>query len=628
MSNPGITNLKAYWRLDEVSGFRYDEVDGVGVLKLTDNNGVGWAHGETRSIFSGGCADFVGSNSESLSHADLFQLRAVADEPMTWGMWIKPHAVTVLSVIFGKWETTAGGREYQCYLNGANSKIVFSVRNAADTTTYYVTADTFGALTNGNWYFLVCYFDPVSNTVGVGVNDVFDTAAGPSDGIRIGTTDFYVGTNEDQTTWHDGLVDELFFYNQRLLTSEERAWLYNYGWGRRYEDISLSPPPTIAINTEVAIPLVHVFNSDLEEIGLIEDYYSLNWAERYNTLGDFELELPIDYEDSFLLDFGNFLYINTSDKLMVVEEKKPEISTDKASLLIRGRSAESILERRILNSLVTYDGSAELLAYILVHDNIRSPTDTNREIALFDTADPAVWPPAMLSSEPISEQFDSENVYEIIELLCKTADLGFKIVVKDLASSDSELYFYTYGGVDRSSGQSENDLVIFSDVYDNVLKSSYVLTSSFYSSEEDKRNVTLVVTEIIPGDPDEAPVTQKNYVWIEGSEPVGLDRFEGRLDTTIDKDIDDDDIDDLTAAQILAIIQTRGAEVIRESPPVGLLEGDFETRGIFIYGVDFFMGDLVQCVMHGQDVKARVVEIVRSYTTEGEKVYMAFNFLV
>jgi hypothetical protein len=157
-----------------------------------------------------------------------------------------------------------------------------------------------------------------------------------------------------------------------------------------------------------------------------------------------------------------------------------------------------------------------------------------------------------------------------------------------------------------------------------------VITSSFYSSELEKINCPLVLTD------DAVAALQKNFVWINGNdqnptggtEPTGQDRFEGVLDTTIDRDSDGDDIDDLSDAQILAIIQSRGEDVIRENTPVGIFEGDFDTRGIFVYGEDFFMGDIIQCIIHGQEVAARVIELVRSYSVEGEKVYIAFDFLV
>lgn len=609
MSNPGVDGIRGYWKLNEETGVRNDE--GFQNLDLVDNNTVGYDSGH--QIFTGNSADFIAGNSESLSNADAFNYLRPGNNYFAAGLWIKPHVVGTFSTLLAKWDDPSN-KEYAIQLDGGN-KVRFVVNDGSSN--YIVTASTFGNLSNNVWYFVTAYFDPDTNVIGIGVNDVWNTVAGPTAGIDLTAADFYLGTTADLTNYYDGLMDEVFVYiinSPPYITTANWTWLYNYGHGRRWEDIDEEPSPTVTVETGSVIPLIHVFDRDLEEIGIIEDYYSLNWAERYNSVGDFELELPIEYATSPLLTFGNFLYIKTSDKLMIIEEKKPEIADDKASLVVNGRSAESIFDRRVLMTPLTFYGTAELLAYILVNDNIRD-TGNSREIPIFDTADTAIWPPAMLSSAAaVSEQFVEETVYEIIELVCKLVDLGFKIIVKDLVSPDSELYFHIYEGVDRSTGQSDNDWVIFADVYDNILK------SSFYSSELDNINVVLVVVDDL--------IYPETLVSGPGGPFSGLDLFEGYLDTTIDRDSDGDDIDDIDDWQYMNIIVDRGLEVIKQATPVGVFEGDFETRGMFTYGVDFFMGDIVQCVMHGEDVAARVIELVRSYGPDGEKVYLAFDFLV
>ncbi len=40
------------------------------------------------------------------------------------------------------------------------------------------------------------------------------------------------------------------------------------------------------------------------------------------------------------------------------------------------------------------------------------------------------------------------------------------------------------------------------------------------------------------------------------------------------------------------------------------------------------MGDIVQCNLQERNVKARVIELVRSYSTEGEKSYVAMDFII
>ncbi|MCK5602232.1 hypothetical protein KAR91_10195, partial [Candidatus Pacearchaeota archaeon] len=405
--------------------------------------------------------------------------------------------------------------------------------------------------------------------------------------------------------------------------------------------------------TKRKMPEIYVYDDALNGLGIIDDYSSLNWAERYTSEGDFELELPLSFASNPLLDFGNFLYIPTSDKVMIIEEKKPTKAPTEGKLLVNGRSAESILRRRAQMRQHTWFAPAEYIAYHHVYYSvIFGAGDADRIIDLFEDGSGDMWPPAMESLSLISEQFGSENIYEIVEAALKIANLGFKIVVGNLASTSSKLFFLVYEGVDRSSS------VIFSDKFDNLPNSSFLTT------QKDRINLTVVYTD--------DPVYDKVFVWEGGSsetpkgvEPTGLSRFEGRLDTSIDRG-DESQAPSLPAAptyptlsvvgqdnlsaigitttpvmklkvdppvyltdkEVLAIIEERGETVIKDSTPIVIFDGTVDARGQFIIGEDFFLGDIVTVNAHGVSDRARVMEVVKSYSVEGEKIYIAFDFEV
>ena len=127
---------------------------------------------------------------------------------------------------------------------------------------------------------------------------------------------------------------------------------------------------------------------------------------------------------------------------------------------------------------------------------------------------------------------------------------------------------------------------------------------------------------------------QKEFVWKDGvSEPEDVVRVEAVLETEIEKDLVDPDTDEvigsLTASEILAIIETRARTVLQEEhTSVDIYAGDFNVRGPFEYGTDFFMGDLVVCNIQGVDITGRVIELVRSYSNDGETTYVAMDFTV
>lgn len=589
MSNPGLTNLAAYWNMDEIGGTRYDSVSNN---HLTDTNTCGSDRG--RRVIS---ADFVAANEETLGIASNAEINPYGNVSFTIGCWVKLHTIAGTPHIYSKWQTDPVERQFVMWMNGARAG--FSVHDG--TTQYTAYADNFGTLNPNWWYFICAFYDADSDIIAIGVNDVWNQVAGPSAGIDNTNRSLFFGSEEQSSKYYDGLIDEAFLYIGRWLNSAERTWMYNEHWGRTYTDIVSAPPPSVEIVISPPTVPVLVLDSTLTPIGMIDDYYSLIWAERYSEAGDFELELPIKYQSDPLITFGNFLYTNISDKPMLIEDIKPMFGEDKISLLVSGESAESMLKRRIVEGVQNIAGRSEIMIYDLIRFHITEPEDTDREISLFKTDFPA-----MLTTPVYNDQFENQTLYEITKVICRNTGLGFKIIIYD-----GELVFLIYEGLDHSDEQSENDLVVFSETFDNVISSSY------YSSERDKVTVVLVVTD--------DSVYPSVYVWAAGaSEPTGSDRHEIVLETTIDRDVEDPP---LTDAEVLSIILQKGRELINEVP-VGIFEGNFNIQGSFKYGVDFFMGDLVQCILSGKEVKARVIEVVHSYSAEGRKAYVAMDFMV
>ena len=729
MTNPGITDLLAYWRMEEESGIRYDSHGSYDCTFVYNNPGFGVGKQDN-------ALDLDGIN-QGLGIGDSPGISMGGDVSFCIGLWFKASNITSNIRLMGKWSDT-DVKEYTIAVY--DSRINFYVRDGANLVNHYITADNFGDLSDDTWYFVYAYYDADSNTMGVGVNDVFNSGAGPTNGVFDGWGQLWVGRGHTAGYYLEGLIDEMFVYKERLLGTAERTWMYNSGSGRTYDDLLINDLTSVGITADpvlgtpiidsegelVAVDitanpvldkpifsiyldlpfssdlpdpvqlttdplLIYVLNGTRSVIDIIEDYYSLIWTERYSDVGDFELELPIEYALDPSIVFGNFLYIGVSDKLMVIEDIKPSFGEEKTNLLIRGRSAESLLGQRVLLNPVNVEGIAEATIYTLVDENIVNPDDSKRSINAFKDTFPSVS-----TTVEFEEQLEMQNLYNAVKTICKNTNLGFKISLED----DRKLAFSVYEGEDRSYDQSINTYVIFSDDFDNVI------SSSFYESEKDKINIVLVATE------DWVEALQRVFVWESGeSEPQWAGRREVILETNIDRivgvsiapepvpvtiagpdppdppeppeppssppplsaptlgvvgqdnlaaiDIQVNPIiqvyslfnhlvsvgiistpmvpmpaigvygePSLSDAEVLAIINTRGRVVIEENKLVGLFEGDFDIQGNFEYGVDFFMGDVVQCNLEGRNVKARIIELVRSYSVEGEKSYVAMDFII
>lgn len=78
------------------------------------------------------------------------------------------------------------------------------------------------------------------------------------------------------------------------------------------------------------------------------------------------------------------------------------------------------------------------------------------------------------------------------------------------------------------------------------------------------------------------------------------------------------DLAQISSDQYIALLRQRGKEDLAENPEVMSFEGEAETSMTFKYGVDFFVGDIVQVSdEYGHDVQARVVELVLSDNEDG-----------
>lgn len=343
---------------------------------------------------------------------------------------------------------------------------------------------------------------------------------------------------------------------------------------------------------------VYITDEFLEPLEIIDDFYTLSWTERHNEAGHFELELPITYLDSQHLVMDNYVILPESSVTMVIMSKQPSTSETSRSLIISGESAEALLKRRSTDKKIDVSGSIETTLYTLVADHFLTPSDPNREFAswyTFDTGTPTN------PGDTYADQFEILSIYDICVAICMATGYGFRLV-----RVANGLGFQVYKGDDRSAE------VIFSEGFGNVISSSYI------DSQKDAQNLAIVVTD--------DNVYPRVDVWLAGQpEPTGIARRERTLETTIDRNLDD--AYTLTDAEVLAIIRSRGRNMILENQAYGYFEGDFDIDGNFKLDLDFFLGDIVQTVLvDGWAPIARVVEVLRSFSTEGVTAHVTMDY--
>ncbi len=217
------TSLISYWKLDEASG---DALDAHGSNDLTDTNTVGSATGKINNA-----RDFENDNTEYFSHADNSDL-TTGDIDFTFACWVQFESGNV-STILNKGDGGSGGGNYEYGLIfWSDSLLYFDVRNSVGALGEVGDVTT---RTTGVWYWVCVWHDSVANTLNLQVNAETVNSVSWTTGVDgVLGHPFQIGRGLGSGRSMDGLIDEAAFW-KRVLTSDERAEIYNSGSGLSYD---------------------------------------------------------------------------------------------------------------------------------------------------------------------------------------------------------------------------------------------------------------------------------------------------------------------------------------------------------------------------------------------------------
>lgn len=353
---------------------------------------------------------------------------------------------------------------------------------------------------------------------------------------------------------------------------------------------------------------ITVLNTQRIRVYPLEDIDSLIWTDRYSRYGDFEIFTKATTELILALQEDYYLQMDESDHIMIIESVNLKTDVEEGNkFIVKGRSLESILERRIVWKQTNISGSLQTGIQRLLNENLISPTDPDRRIDdfIFETStDPAV------TSLSIDAQFTGDDLYSVIQSLCEAAGIGFKVTL----SSDNKFVFSLYAGKDRSFNQIINPFVAFSPKLDNLSGTNY------YHSKIPYRTMTLVAGE------GEGADRITSQVALPGGANSGLDRREKFTDARDISSILDGET--LSPEEYNTLLVQRGLLSLLESQPISSFDGKIDPTTTYIYGIDFFIGDIVQIANeYGLTGRSRVTELIFSEDLSGRDKYPTFEMI-
>lgn len=416
---------------------------------------------------------------------------------------------------------------------------------------------------------------------------------------------------------------------------------------------------------------VYIIDSQFYTKMILDTFTDLLWVERYCGYGEFEMTLPVRQDIIDTCHINDYVTIRESDAIMIIETI--EVHTDVVNgntIKISGKTLDSLLSRRIIlnETIGTIDneGNASKIGVqeaisMMLNDNVINPSSSLRKIPGFSfkpSTDPNITSPTILSFKD-----RGTSVYDKILSICQDNNIGFRILPIGQGDYQFELYF----GVNRSYDQNILPPVVFSDKYENLPTSDYLetitsLKNVVYVKWDAKWTVqtygTLVyrVDDFVTVWNDRSVVNDEEKSEVNLTEaykkqnPSGLDRFESFIEDGGDTyDLgtygpyilvyDDpskhggviwipDPIPDYVPNRKSVQEQTfeKGKEYLSDYETTTYFEGETEPHRQFVYGRDYFMGDIVQLVNeYGQTGKCRISEVVRSRDGSGVNMTLTFE---
>lgn len=319
---------------------------------------------------------------------------------------------------------------------------------------------------------------------------------------------------------------------------------------------------------------------------IIDNYISLIWTTRYFYYGDFELTLPFSIKYLLSLKSGQVITRADSDYTMLIE--KVETLTDSEignRIIISGRSAEALLNYRIIAEQFNFNGTVEDGVREAVKRNCISPSDETRKL-----------PVSLGNSKNLTKDFNIQVSYENlgnwISEVCKNNGYGWRLANNGTAGFLFEIY----------QGSYRAETVQFSEEYGNIV------TANFYKDITDFKNVAFVGGE---GEGTDRKVFEYENT-ASGTEASGTNRKEIFVDA---RDLSSNNG---TMSELLYQMKSadRGFEELGNHIAVSEFSVTVDNT-TYKYNEDYFLGDVVKVITDYCTANARIIEIIESDGEEG-----------
>lgn len=345
---------------------------------------------------------------------------------------------------------------------------------------------------------------------------------------------------------------------------------------------------------------LEVFDFELNRLGLIEIYSSINYTLKFIDVGSFELKCAINEQNVKLIQKNRFLWIE--DEVCGIIQYISS-STDDGTITVKGKLAKEMLNWRWVYPCFVKTGEPAALAESIVNIHCVNPSESKRKMRGLVIGNAGY----VINKPHITYQKTGDTVLTSVQNISTANNLGFEIYFNP--RNVNPFKFVMLEGKDRTIGNKDgNKPVVFSRDFENIISGSYEYNDDSF------RNIALVAGETTDGSNNENAARTFLVVDQIGSENVSsfyrkelyIDARDLQSEYSEEATTKDDEGNDITETvqkkmteqEYNAILSNRGFEKMGETLVEESYESQIRTdaRTIYQFGKDYTYGDYVTVI--------------------------------
>ena len=345
---------------------------------------------------------------------------------------------------------------------------------------------------------------------------------------------------------------------------------------------------------------LEVFDFELNRLGLIEIYSSINYTLKFIDVGSFELKCAINEQNVKLIQKNRFLWIE--DEVCGIIQYISS-STDDGTITAKGKLAKEMLNWRWVYPCFVKTGEPAALAESIVNIHCVNPSESKRKMRGLVIGNAGY----VINKPHITYQKTGDTVLTSVQNISTANNLGFEIYFNP--RNVNPFKFVMLEGKDRTIGNKDgNKPVVFSRDFENIVSGSYEYNDDSF------RNVALVAGEVTDGSNNENAARTFLVVDQAGSENVSsfyrkelyVDARDLQSEYSEEVTTKDDEGNDITETvqkkmteqEYNATLSNRGFEKMGETLVEESYESQIRTdaRTIYQFGKDYTYGDYVTVI--------------------------------